>query len=221
VKLRREHLSPEAIEAVVAAGRRAGVDVLGREEREHGRRAFLSALRPGEDAWLFGYGSLMWNPAFRFAERRVAHLRGWHRRFGLWSPLGRGTPERPGLVLCLDRGGSCRGLAFRIAAEDLESELALVWAREQLTAAYAPRWVALETGGGRVSAITFVANRAHARYAGRLGLGDAARALAEARGFLGTGLEYLESTVAELEALGIPDRTLVRLLRTVRAREPV
>jgi glutathione-specific gamma-glutamylcyclotransferase len=118
------------------------------------------AARPTDaPVWLFGYGSLMWNPAFSFAERRIGTLRGWHRRFCLWLRLGRGTPERPGLMLALDRGGTTRGIAFRLAQGEERAELLLVWRREMFTGAYHARWVTLTTGEGPVHAITLVVNR--------------------------------------------------------------
>ena len=97
--------------------------------------------RPDGPVWLFGYGSLIWNPAFEFAEKRPATVHGLHRRFCLRTFLGRGSKDRPGLVLALDRGGCCRGVAFRIAAERVESELDIVWRREMISDAYRPRWL--------------------------------------------------------------------------------
>ena len=103
--------------------------------------ATLASHPPGEDVWLFGYGSLMWNPAIEFAERRAGAVHGWHRRFCLWLHMGRGSPDNPGLMLALERGGRCAGMLFRIPAADARDELLLAWRRELFTGAYRSRWV--------------------------------------------------------------------------------
>ncbi|MDF2781230.1 MAG: ChaC family protein, partial [Geminicoccaceae bacterium] len=115
--------------------------VLSEAELAASRRATLAGVDLSAGAWLFGYGSLIWNPAFHFTLRRTGRIFGWHRRFCLWTHLGRGCPERPGLVLGLERGGSCRGVVFHIAPEVVEEELEIVWRREMISGAYVPRWV--------------------------------------------------------------------------------
>ena len=167
--------------------------------------------------WLFGYGSLIWNPAFHFTDRLTGTVHGYHRRFCLWTHLGRGCPERPGLVLGLERGGSCRGAAFHIAPEAVEEELAIVWRREMLSGAYVPRWVRVRTALGDVRAITFVINHAHERYARLLPDDRVAEVIATAEGFLGPCADYLINTVDHLAALGIHDRPLERLRAQVLA----
>lgn len=174
--------------------------------------AALYGARVGvADCWVFGYGSLIWNPTFRFVERRVAVLRGWHRSFCLWTPLGRGTPDRPGLMLGLDRGGSCHGVAFRIAAAEAPLELDLLWRREMLSGSYCPRLVKAATAQGQIETLAFTINRGHARYAGKLPEEAVAGVVATARGVLGPCVEYLVNTVDHLRALGIRDRALERL----------
>src|ERR671919_396173 len=134
--------------------------------------ASLGGMVEGADlstgVWVFGYGSLIWNPAFHFTDRVVGTVYGFHRRFCLWTHLGRGCPERPGLVLGLERGGSCRGAVFHIAPEVVEEELAIVWRREMISGAYVPRWVDVHTALGTVPAITFVINQAHERLRARV-----------------------------------------------------
>ncbi len=203
-------------------GRRLGLfETCTPEERRESRRRIVAALAPGEDAWVFGYGSLMWNPAMRFAERRAARLHGWHRAFCLWAPIGRGTPENPGLVLGLDLGGSCHGIAYRIAAADIETELDLLWQRELVSNdSYRPRWVPLKTEEGAIKAIGWTINRGGNRYAGRLPLEEVARHMAIAEGSLGTSREYLRATVAGLDALGIREGALHEILALVRAHAP-
>jgi glutathione-specific gamma-glutamylcyclotransferase len=177
--------------------------------------AALTAHPPGEDVWLFGYGSLMWNPAIEFAERRAGVVRGWHRRFCLWLHIGRGSPDNPGLMLALDRGGSCVGMLFRIPASAARAELLLAWRRELFTSAYLSRWVTAMTDAGPVRAVTFVANPRHPRYAGRLDDALVARHLATATGSLGSCATYLAETLGALQSLGLRDRALERLQRMV------
>ncbi|GJE54742.1 MULTISPECIES: gamma-glutamylcyclotransferase [Methylobacterium] len=178
------------------------------------------AARSGADAplWVFAYGSLMWNPEFAVAERRIGHLRGWHRRFCLLQRRFRGTPERPGVVLALDRGGSCRGVAFRLDGRDPHAVLMPVWRREMKGRGYAARWVAVETGEGPVTALTFVVNRASDRYTGRLDEPAIADTIATGCGHLGPSAEYLFHTVTACAALGIHDPHLWRLQALVAER---
>jgi cation transport protein ChaC len=180
------------------------------DEELHASRASMFPPRgkPDGDVWLFGYGSLIWNPAIEFAEKRCATVRGVHRKFCLRTELGRGTPETPGLVLGLDRGGCCRGVAFRIPHAHAESELDIVWKREMVTSAYTPRWLKAETPEGRVDAIGFVINRAHDRYCGEMADDDVAATIAAAHGFLGPCRDYLFNTVEHLRELGMPDAGL-------------
>jgi cation transport protein ChaC len=180
--------------------------------------AVLARHPPGEDVWLFGYGSLMWNPAIEFAERRAGVVRGWHRRFCLWLHVGRGSPDNPGLMLALDRGGSCVGMLFRIPTSDARAELLLAWRRELFTSAYLSRWVTAMTDAGPVRAVTFVANHAHPRYAGRLDEATVARHLASATGSLGSCAAYLAATLGALQSVGLRDRSMERLQRMVVAQ---
>ncbi len=197
-------------------------------ELEASIRCVLSAHAPHADVWVFGYGSLVWNPLFHHVERRTATLRGFHRRFCLWSLMGRGTPENPGLVLGLDRGGICRGIAYRIAGKHAAEELRLLWRREMLVASYCPRWVKLETAahgapkGHRVAvrALAFVVNRAHPNYAGRLPADAVVKSLASACGHIGPAADYLFKTVEALAAHGIHDAHLEELRGRIAAAEP-
>ncbi len=172
----------------------------------------LASHDPAADVWVFGYGSLMWNPAFNYAEREVGVVRGWHRRFCLWLQMGRGSPENPGLMLALDRGGTCRGVAFRIPAQQIRSELLILWRREMFGTAYLARWVNVQTACSSFPAITFVANRDHPRYAGKLSDEEAAMRIASASGSLGTCASYLQNTLNHLAALGIRDAGLQRIV---------
>src|ERR1700720_4378961 len=140
-----------------------------------------------EPLWLFAYGSLMRNPEMQFAERRPALLRGYHRSFCLYSRDYRGTPERPGLVLGLDRGGACRGIAYRLPPDSLGPAIDRVWAREMAGEVYRMRPVSVTTPQGRVAAYAFVVRRDRPDYAGRLSLDEAAQIISVAAGGRGTG----------------------------------
>lgn len=188
------------------------------EERTRQIGEMLARAPDPERVWVFGFGSLIWNPAFHYAERRTAHVHGFHRQFCLWAKAGRGSPERPGLMLAIERGGSCHGVAYRIAPESVRSELDVLWRREMLTGAYRPVWVAARTPQGIAHAITFAANRSHERYVRGLDVHETARLLDTGAGPLGTCCDYLFDTVEHLRALGIRDKRLEVLERHVRER---
>lgn len=164
---------------------------------------------------MFAYGSLMWRPDFCPAETRMARLAGWHRAMCILSTVYRGTPARPGLVLGLDRGGSCRGRALRVEAADWPAVKAMLDARELVTGVYLPRFVPVRLEDGRrVRAYAFVCDRAHAQYWSG-GVEDMVRLIRQGQGSGGRARDYLASTVDHLAALGIADGTLHRLLRQV------
>jgi cation transport protein ChaC len=207
--LTREQIaSGEVRRQIVASG--YPFPVLTEEQLDASVGAIL-ARREGRQTWIFGYGSLMWNPAFHHVERRIGLVHGFHRRFCLWTHAGRGTPENPGLTLALDRGGCVRGVAFRIAEAAAETELGIVWRREMVSGAYAPRWITVRTDQGTIRAVTFVINHAHDRYAGLLPEDRVVEVIARAEGGLGPCAEYLHNTVEHLDELGIGDRPLRRL----------
>jgi cation transport protein ChaC len=177
--------------------------------------ATLAAKPKGAGWWVFAYGSLLWNPLFPVAEMRQAMVGGLHRRFCLWSLASRGTRECPGLVLGLDRGGACRGVAMRLPAPLAIDELHLLWRREMAVGSYHPRWVKVDTGGREIVALAFVVRRKHPQYAGRLALDVEADVLRNACGAFGTSLDYLERTRVALVAHGIVDPYLERLATEV------
>lgn len=177
----------------------------------------LAGWNPGHDLWIFGYGSLIWNPLFHYIERGLACVHGFHRRFCLRSRTGRGSIENPGLVLGLDFGGCCNGVAFRIAADKARHELTLIWRREMTLGSYAPRWVKVRAGGKHLRAIAFVVNHAHPHYARTLPLDTIIRTLATAHGRLGSSADYLYQTVDCLADHGIHDAYLVALRERVMA----
>ena len=169
---------------------------------------------PG-DVWFFAYGSLMWDPGFKPVEVRQALLRGWHRKFCVASVIYRGTPDRPGLSLGLDRGGSCRGLALKIAEADRDRVLAYLADREMPEEIYSCRGIRLVTEGGALQAYTLVVNRDHPLYVPPMELSAMAARIAGSAGRRGPNRDYLDQTVRHLDALGIADSLLHRLLDRV------
>jgi cation transport protein ChaC len=170
--------------------------------------------------WVFAYGSLIWRPACDTEAQAHAHLRGWHRRFCMRITRWRGTQDCPGLMMALERGGSCHGVIQRLPDRDLAAALAALVRRETSVKPMTnqPRWVSTLVDGRRVPALAFTANRRGAFYAGRLDLDATADVLASACGHWGTCAEYLLNTVVHLEALGIHDRYLWRLQEMVAER---
>jgi len=175
--------------------------------------------RPTGDIWVFGYGSLMWRPGFAYTESQPALLRGYHRALCIYSIQYRGSYERPGLVLGLDRGGSCWGRAMKVAAKDADGVIEYLHEREMLHRVYLPKWLAVTVpvgvGGGekKVTAYTFVADRGHEQYIGGLSDTDAVKLILQGRGKGGECLDYLQSTVRHLDELGIPDGPIHRLVK--------
>ena len=168
------------------------------------------------DFWVFGYGSLMWRPGFAHTETCRARLHGFHRSLCVWSHIYRGTRERQGLVLGLDRGGSCVGLAFRVPSELREEVLAYLRDRELVTSVYLERMlpIRLEDGENAV-AVAYVVDRRHEQYAGNLDEASAARIVSGAVGQAGPNEDYVLNTVAHLKALGIRDHWLEEVGRLV------
>jgi cation transport protein ChaC len=181
-------------------------------------RALTRRPEPQDGLWVFGYGSLIWQPEFTFTERRTGTVRGYHRRFCLLQRRFRGSVARPGLVLALDRGGLCRGVAFRLADEDPHATLLPVWRREMRGNGYLGRWVTVETAQGPVTALTFVVNRASDRYTGRLTEAEIADRIATGAGHLGPSAEYLFRTAEACAREGILDLHLWTLQALVAER---
>ena len=164
------------------------------------------------DLWIFAYGSLMWNPGFPFRQWAPALVYGYHRALCIVSDRWRGTPRQPGLVLGLERGGACRGIAFRVARRDVSNVLDELWAREIPRHAYRARMVRTRLPDRGVQALTFIADSAQAGYAGPLSVAETAVRVANCRGERGPNLEYLMRTVAHLAELGVRDHFLQRVL---------
>lgn len=173
----------------------------------------MTAAGGPADLWVFGYGSLMWRPGFPFVERRHARLNGYHRALCVYSHVHRGTPERPGLVLGLDRGGRCHGVAFRVEAPEAEATIRYLREREQVTAVYLERRLKVSLDDGRaVPAVAYVVDRAHPQYAGRLPERDLVRLVRQGKGISGANPDYVRSTYEHLLAMGVTDPTLARIV---------
>lgn len=171
---------------------------------------------PGKDFHVFAYGSLMWRPDFPFVEILPATLHGYHRAFCITSTHYRGTTERPGLVLGLDRGGMCIGRLYRIGPTDAPAVAEYLHQRELITGCYVPKHVSLRLqDGSHAAGLTYVADRAHYQYAGKLDERRIAETVRHAVGVMGSNRDYLRNTVQHLEEMGIADTSLHRVLRLV------
>jgi glutathione-specific gamma-glutamylcyclotransferase len=172
---------------------------------------------PDRPTQLFAYGSLIWKPEIEHRAEQTGVARGWHRAFCLRQHRFRGTPDQPGLMMALDRGGQCRGVLYELLRGNLEIQLDRLFRREFTVKPInsMPRWITVQTASGSVKALGFVMNRASPYYAGRLPVEDVARTLAMACGHWGSGAEYLLNTVTHLESRGIHDSGLWRLQKMV------
>lgn len=168
--------------------------------------------------WVFGYGSLIWNPGFRYQSRQVAKLAGYQRSFCMWSIHYRGTTENPGLVLALDQddNANCLGMGFEVSPEDAPKTLEYLRERELISSAYLEAELPMELRDGRkVTAVTYVINRENNQYCGSLTLQEQATVIARSHGAMGPNVDYLESTALHLRELGIDDTDMEWLVERV------
>ncbi len=180
-------------------------------------RIIASHPAPNAPTQLFAYGSLIWKPELDHVGEQIGVARGWHRAFCLRTSRFRGTPETPGLMMALDRGGQCKGVLYELPSENPEQQFGRLFRREFTVKPInsMPRWMTVETLNGPVAALGFVMNRASPYYAGKMSPRDVAQILAIACGHWGSGAEYLMNTVTHLKARGIHDRNLWRLQQLV------
>ncbi len=188
------------------------------EQRSASLAATLACRPDQSPVWLFGYGSLMWNPAFEFEESAPGTLVGWHRAFCLRLTAGRGTACRPGRMLALKEGGRTTGLAYRLPEAILEEELTLVWKREMITSCYLPTWCKLELDDGRtVNVLVFIMDPRHPLYEADTRAETIAPLIGSASGPLGTNAQYLFSLEQEMKNRGMQDDRMSELANQVRA----
>ena len=221
-KIAREDIENGLFEEMITLSEQSGhFKKMSESERDKSRQTIIAQLPKGQDVWLYAYGSLIWSPMINYSEKRCARLFGYHRQFCMWTKLGRGTPERPGLTLALEPGGSNKGIAYRIALNNVEQELKLIWNREMIGGSYVPKVVNLHTLNGQrrenVSAIAFIMNHDHENYTGKLDLKTMAKVIASAEGPLGKCRDYLFNTVTHLDDLGLSDKKLSILAKLVRS----
>jgi cation transport protein ChaC len=214
VTLSRRHLEQGFMREIYVAATEPG-HALTDEQLSASLTRTLAAKPKGAGWWVFGYGSLLWNPIFPVAESRPALVRGLHRRFCLRSLALRGTREHPGLVLGLLPGGSCRGVVYRLPSPIAIDELHLLWRREMVVGSYQPRWVRVDSAGRAQHALTFVVKRDHPQCACGLSLDEQARVIATAKGAVGSSLDYLERTRVALVSHGVVDPYLEALAAKV------
>jgi glutathione-specific gamma-glutamylcyclotransferase len=184
----------------------------------------IGHLHDNEDLWVFGYGSLMWRPGFEFVERVPARLIGLHRALCVYSFVHRGTPERPGLILGLDRGGMCRGIAFRVLVRLRQHTPDYSRAREQVTTVYVEtvRRIELEEKEKRqVRALCFIADRSHIQYAGRLTIAECVHHVRQGHGSSGHNRDYVLETVSALEELGYREGELHLIAERLKGQHSV
>ena len=212
-------LTAQAARPVEDFGPSPGMVYMTDEDYEIAIREML-AQAPGGDVWLFAYGSLLWKPACETVESRRAVVQGWHRSFCFRVTRFRGTPDHPGLMMALDRGGECHGMILRLPADQVQASLDTLFRREVIVkpTVNMPRWLTAQTSNGPVRALGFVVNRQHPNYVGKLTPEEAAAIVATAAGHWGSCAEYLRETTAHLEDLGIRDRNLWRLQALVAER---
>lgn len=191
----------------VGAGERSTAAMLQRTRAQWGGNS---------DLWVFGYASLIWRPEFDFAERRPARVHGWHRALRMWSHINRGTDACPGLVFALLSGGSCQGMVFRIPQHHAHAALEQLWVREMPSPVYDPRWLPCHTPQGPVQALAFTLSRRSPSHTGRLQPQEYQRIFSQAHGRYGSTRDYAHDTYNGLQAVGIHDRALKRLLEISR-----
>ncbi len=209
--LNREMLNNGTIRQMALERDGPDTSILNDDELLASRRAIIPDDYE-DDIWVFGYGSLIWNPMIEFKEQSLGRIYGYHRRFCLRTKIGRGSPELPGLILGLDNGGACTGLALRIDKSIVTRELDLLWKREMINRSYTPRKLRFHANDGqKMVAISFVMNHESPSYVRDMSLEEKAHIIANAKGFIGSSLEYLDRTHDSLKALGIHDGYLDRL----------
>jgi glutathione-specific gamma-glutamylcyclotransferase len=186
--------------------------LLADDERLARLERLLASVPPNHDLWVFAYGSMLWNPTVHYVEARTVTVADWHRTFCLRSAVGRGTPEQPGLMLGIEPGGRCQGLAYRLPASAIRDEMHLLWQREMLTGAYEAKWVnGFCANHIEIPLVAFVIDPTTQAYEGCLSEDAQIQRIRRAEGILGSNRDYLFKTRSHLRSLGICDEYIERL----------
>ena len=216
ISINRDTISSGLLQKLATQRDGSASNLLSEDELLSSRRSFIADNHDYGDIWVFGYGSLIWNPTFEYTDRQHAHLFGYHRRFCLWTTITRGTPEKPGLVLGLDRGGSSKGIIYRVPAAIAVRECDILWKREMLNGAYRPSWLQINCSDGqKIKALSFVIRQDHPSFAEPLPDETISKIIARASGIIGPCSDYLFHTQAALKAEGIHDARITKLARLV------
>lgn len=211
----RESLASGALLQQVVAHPGAG-PLLTAAERQARFDRLMTTVEPNRDLWLFAYGSMLWNPTVHYVQACTVKVQGWHRSFCLRSTFGRGSPERPGLMLAIEAGGECDGLAYRLAAATVRDELHLLWQREMVTGVYQARWLdGRLADGSNVALIAFVVDAKCHNYEPPGDEAHQAARIAQAAGMLGSNRDYLIRTAEYLRHHGLSDPYIDRLVQSL------
>ena len=219
VGISRDTLEKGAVMRLARQRDGAKSTILSDEDLRASRRTIIADDYHGDDIWVFGYGSLIWKPEISFTERRDALVHGFHRRFCMWTTIGRGSPDCPGLVLALDNGGSTKGVIFRIAAEQAAKELDILWRREMMADSYRPLWLTAQTDKGPIKALSFAIRRNRPVFAPRMSDEKTAAIIHKAAGFVGPCKDYLFQTQKALIEANIHDKKMAQLCKLVSELE--
>ena len=209
-KIKRNMLENDSVRRAVEQSGHSAI-MISEDELLQSLNKTLQEQPKNQPIWVFGYGSLIWNPMLEYVDKQPALIRGYHRGFYCWSRINRGSPENPGLVLALDHGGSCRGIAYQLKAEKKEKELLILWRREMLGNVYIPKWVRAETAQGVISAVTFVIYRSSPAYTGKMDEDRFVSIAMNASGHYGSCSDYLIDTAESLKQENIRDKKIFRL----------
>jgi len=216
-KVKRTMLESDSVRRAVEHSGHAAI-LRSEEELSQSLNEIQKSAPKNSAVWVFGYGSLIWNPMLDYVEKREAIVHGYHRGFYLWSRINRGSPEYPGLVLALDRGGACRGVAYQLNPKSATHELTILWRREMLGRAYFPRWIRAQTNQGVINAITFIIDRASPAYTGKLTDEEIVEIASKAKGHYGSCAEYLFETASSFKENKIVDKKIDQLSQKLRAK---
>ncbi len=190
-------------------------NILSSEDLVISRQKYIPDNYEGPDIWVFGYGSLIWNPLMKYSTQEKVKIYGYHRKFCLWTKIGRGTPEYPGLILGLINGGSVEGIAFKISSKNAVRELDLLWKREMLNNSYEPKWLKVFSKNKQMQALTFVVKKDCPNYAKINDHQEVSKIISNAKGYIGPCSQYLFETHNALKKLKINDNYISSLMQFV------